>query len=68
VKKSVKYTTRSTSQGVIYSFLKPEKDYRRRLNRLAPRRLLESLEEETLTDIQYMFQINDQPVIAQFVV
>jgi ribonuclease HI len=57
--KSVKYTTRNTSQGVIYSFLEPEKVYRRRLNRLAPRRLLESLGEEALTDIQYLFQTNN---------
>jgi hypothetical protein len=57
--KSVKYTTRSTSQGVIYSFPEPEKVYRRRLNRLAPRRLLESLGEEALTDIQYLFQTNN---------
>jgi hypothetical protein len=60
LKKSVKYTTRSTSQGVIYSFPEPEKVYRR-INRLAPRRLLESLGGETLTNIQYLFQINDQP-------
>jgi hypothetical protein len=44
-KKSVKYTTRSTAQGVIYSFPEPEKVYRRRLNLLASRRLLESLGE-----------------------
>jgi hypothetical protein len=63
LKKSVKYTTRSTSQGVIYSFPEPEKVYRRRLNRLAPRRLLESLGEEALTDIQYLFQNNNQPTV-----
>jgi hypothetical protein len=63
LKKSVKYTTRSTSQGVIYSFPEPEKVYRRRLNRLAPRRLLESLGEEALTDIQYLFQTNNQPTV-----
>jgi hypothetical protein len=63
LKKSVKYTTRSTSQGVIYSFPEPEKVYRRRLNRLAPRRLLESLGEEALTDIQFLFQTNNQQTV-----
>jgi hypothetical protein len=63
LKKFVKYTTRSTSQGVIYSFSEPEKVYRRRLNRLAPRRLLESLGEEALIDIQYLFQTNNQPTV-----
>jgi hypothetical protein len=62
--KSVKYTTRSTSQGVTYSFPEPEKVYRRRLNRLAPRRLLESLGEEALTDIQYLFQTNNNQSIV----
>jgi hypothetical protein len=61
LKKSSRYTTRSTSQGVVYSFLEPEKVYRRRLNRLAPRRLLESLREEALNDIQFLFQTNNQP-------
>jgi hypothetical protein len=61
--KSVKCTTRSTSQGVIYCFPEHEKVYRRRLNRLAPRRLLESLGEEALTDIQYLFQTNKQQTV-----
>jgi hypothetical protein len=63
LKKSSKYTTRSTSQGVVYSFLEPEKVYRRRLNRLSPRRLLESLRDEALIDIQYLFQTNNQPTV-----
>jgi hypothetical protein len=63
LKKSVKYTTRSTSQGVTYSFPELEKVYRRRLNRLAPRRLLDSLGEEALTDIQYLLQTNNQPTV-----
>jgi hypothetical protein len=62
-KKSSKYTTRITSQGVIYSFPEPEKVYRRRLNRLAPRRLLESLGEEGFTDIQFLFQTNNQQTV-----
>jgi hypothetical protein len=61
--KSNKYTTRSTSQGVVYAFPEPEKVYRRRLNRLVPRRLLESLGEEALTDIQFLFQTNNQPTV-----
>jgi len=38
----------------------PKKVYRRRLNRLAPRRLLESLREEALNNIQFLFQTNNQ--------
>ena len=57
------YTTRSTAQGLIYHFLEPEKVYRRRLNRLAPRRLLESLGEEALIDIQFLFQTNNQQTV-----
>jgi hypothetical protein len=63
LKKSIKYTTMSTSQGVVYSFPEPEKVYRKRLNRLAPRRLLESLGEEALVDIQYLFPTNNQPTV-----
>jgi hypothetical protein len=63
LKKSVKYTTRSTAQGAIYFFSEPEKVYRRRLNRLAPRRLLESLGEEAVTYIQFLFQTNNQQII-----
>jgi hypothetical protein len=60
---SLKYTTRSTSQGLVYSFPEPEKVYRRRLNRLAPRRLLESLGEEAVSDIQFLFEQNNQPIV-----
>jgi uncharacterized protein YjiS (DUF1127 family) len=63
LEKSLKYTTRSTSRGLTYSFPEPEKVYRRRLNRLAPRRLLESLGEEALTDIQFLFQTNNPPTV-----
>jgi hypothetical protein len=59
-----KYTTRSTTQGLIYSFPEPEQVYRRRINRLPPRRLLlDNLGEEALTDIQYLFQNNNQPTV-----
>jgi hypothetical protein len=63
LEKSLKYTTRSTSQVVTYSFLEPEQVYRRRLNHLAPRRLLENLGEETLNDIQFLFQTNNPPTV-----
>jgi hypothetical protein len=58
---SIRYTTRSTSHGVVHPFPEPEKVYRRRLRHLVPRRLLESLGEEALSDIQYLFQTNNQP-------
>jgi hypothetical protein len=48
---------------VIYPFPEPEKVYRRRLNDHDPRRLLESLGEEALTNIQYLFQTNNQPTV-----
>jgi hypothetical protein len=65
IEKSVrKYTSRSTTQGLIYSFPEPEKVYRRRINRLPPRRLLlDNLGDEALTDIQYLFQNNNQPTV-----
>jgi hypothetical protein len=62
--KSVRYITRSVAQGLIFSFPEPEKVYRRRINRLAPRRLLESLGEEALPDIQFLFQTNNQPTVS----
>jgi hypothetical protein len=59
-----KYTTRRNTQGLIYSFPEPEQVYRRRINRLPPRRLLlDNLGEEALTDIQYLFQNNNQPTV-----
>jgi hypothetical protein len=63
--KSVKrYTTRRTTQGLIYSFPEPEQVYRRRINLLPPRRLLlDNLGDEALTDIQYLFQNNNQPTV-----
>jgi len=63
LKKSSRYTTRRTSQGVVYSFPEAEKVYSRRLNRLAFRRLLECLREEALNDIQFLFQTNNQPIV-----
>jgi hypothetical protein len=56
---SLRYTTRSNPQGLVYSFPEPEKVYRRRINRLAPRRLLESLGEEAISDIHLLFAHNN---------
>jgi hypothetical protein len=59
-----RYPTRSTSQGLFCPFPEPEQVYRRRLNRLPPRRLhLEHLGDEALTDIQYLFPNNNQPTV-----
>jgi hypothetical protein len=59
----LRYTTRITSQGLVYSFPEPKKVYRRRLNRLAPRRLLENLGEEAVSDIQFLFEQNNPPIV-----
>jgi hypothetical protein len=59
-----RYPTRSTSQGLFCPFPEPEQVYRRRVNRLPPRRLhLEHLGDEALTDIQYLFPNNNQPTV-----
>ena len=59
-----RYPTRSTSQGLFFPFPEPEQVYRRRVNRLPPRRLhLEHLGDEALTDIQYLFPNNNQPTV-----
>jgi hypothetical protein len=56
---SLRYPTRSNPQGVVYSFPEPKRVYRRRINRLAPRRLLESLGEEAISDIHLLFAHNN---------
>jgi ribonuclease HI len=59
-----RYPTRSNSQGLFCPFPEPEQVYRRRINRLPPRRLhLEHLGDEALTDIQYLFPNNNQPTV-----
>jgi hypothetical protein len=59
-----RYPTRSSSQGLFCPFPEPEQVYRRRINRLPPRRLqLEHLGDEALTDIQYLFPNNNQPTV-----
>ena len=59
-----RYTTRRTARGLFCPFPGPEQVYRRRINRLPPRRLqLEHLGDEALTDIQYLFPNNNQPTV-----
>jgi hypothetical protein len=56
---SLRYSTRRNLQGLVYSLPEPERVYRRRINKLAPRRLLESLGEEAISDIHHMFSLNN---------
>jgi hypothetical protein len=56
---SLRYPTRINLQGWVDSFLEPKRVYRRRINRLAPRRLLESLGEEAIFDIHLLFAHNN---------
>jgi hypothetical protein len=59
-----RYPTRGTAQGLFCPFPEPEQVYRRRINRLPPRRLhLENLGDEALPDIQYLFPNNNQPTV-----
>jgi hypothetical protein len=44
---------------LVDSLPEPERVYRRRINRLAPRRLLESLGEEAISDIHLLFVHNN---------
>jgi hypothetical protein len=60
---ALRYTTRSNLEGLVYSFPEPEKVYRRRINRLAPRRLLESLGEEAISDIHLLFGHNNPTTV-----
>jgi hypothetical protein len=48
---------------LVYYFPEPEKVYRRRLNCLDPRRILESLGEEVVFDIQFLFEQNNQSIV-----
>jgi hypothetical protein len=60
-----RYPTRSSSQELFCPFPEPEQVYRRRVNRLPPRRLhLEHLGDEALTDIQHLFPNNNQPTVS----
>ena len=42
-------------QGLVDALPEPERVYRRRANRLVPRRLLDSLGEEAIFDIHLLF-------------
>jgi hypothetical protein len=56
---SLRYPTRRNPQGLVDSLHEPERVYRRRINRLAPRRLLESLGEEAISYIHFLFVSNN---------
>jgi hypothetical protein len=60
---SVRYPTRSNPQGLVDALPEPERVYRRRVNRLVPRRLLDSLGEEAISDIHHLFSTNNQPIV-----
>jgi hypothetical protein len=60
-----RYPTRSSSQELFCPFPEPKQVYRRRVNRLPPRRLhLENLGDEALPDIQYLFPNLNQPTVS----
>jgi hypothetical protein len=56
---SLRCPTRSNPQGLVYSFPKPKRVYRRRINRLAPCRLLEIFGEKSIFDIHILFAHNN---------
>jgi hypothetical protein len=60
---SVRYPTRSNLQGLVDALLEPERVYRRRVNILSPRRLLDSLGEETIFDIHLLFSDNNPTTV-----
>jgi hypothetical protein len=59
----VRYPTRSNPQGLVDALPEPERVYRRRVNRLAPRRLLDSLGEEAISDIHHLFSDNNPTTV-----
>jgi hypothetical protein len=50
-----KYSTRRNSQGLVDFIPEPEKVYRRRLNKLTSRRILDHLGFESISDIHLLF-------------
>jgi hypothetical protein len=50
-----KYSTRRNSQGLVNFIPEPEKVYRRRLNKLTSRRILDHLGFESISDIHLLF-------------
>jgi uncharacterized protein YjiS (DUF1127 family) len=61
--KSLRYPNRRNPQGLAYFLLELERVYRRRLNKLASRRLLESLGEEAISDIHHLFLDNNPTTV-----
>jgi hypothetical protein len=59
----VRYPTRSNPQGLVDALPELERVYRRRVNRLIPHRLLDSLGEEAIFDIHHLFSDNNQPIV-----
>ena len=56
---SLRYPTRSNLQELVDSLPEPGNVYWRRINKLSPRRLLESLGEEAIPDIHLLFAHNN---------
>ena len=53
-----RYSTRRNSEGLINFIPESEKVYRKRLNKLPSRRILEELGSESVSDIHLLFQEN----------
>jgi hypothetical protein len=54
----LRFPTRRNQQGLVDSLPQPKRVYRRRINRLAHRRLLESIGEEAISNIHILFLHN----------
>ena len=54
-----RYSTRRNSVGLLNFIPEPEQVYRRRLNRLASRRIFENLGFESISDIHSLFVENN---------
>jgi hypothetical protein len=52
---STRYSTRRNSEGLVNFIPEPEKVYRRRLNRLTSRRILDNLGSVSISNIQFLF-------------
>jgi hypothetical protein len=59
----VRYPIRSNLQGLVDALHEPERVYRRRVNRLSPCRLLDSLGEEAIFDIHHLFLDNNPTIV-----
>ena len=54
-----RYSTRRNYEGLLNFIPEPEQVYRRRLNKLASRRILENLGSESVLDIRSLFEENN---------